>query len=105
MSNMNQVLQQIKRSVSANAPDATLILYGSYARGEQRKDSDIDILILLNKERITFNDRQKIGRPLYNIELETGINISPVIFSKAVWETKHRISSFYKNVIKEGKLL
>jgi len=32
------------------APDATIILYGSFARGDHRADSDIDLLILLNQD-------------------------------------------------------
>ncbi len=105
MQGTSAILQQIKRSVRATDPDATLILYGSYARGDNHEGSDVDILVLLNKDKISFEDRKRISYPLYHIELETGIMISPVIFSKKNWETKHRISPFYKNVTTEGRTL
>ncbi len=105
MLSANKILQQIKDSVAATDPGATLILYGSYARGEQRDDSDIDILVLIDADKVTYNDEKRIANPIYHIELETGIAISPMIFSRKLWETKHTITPFYKNVTREGILL
>ena len=82
-----------------------LILYGSYARDDYREDSDVDILVLVNKDKITRDDEKRIKYPLYVIEFETGIIISPLVFSKRDWETRHRITPFYENVTKEGKIL
>jgi uncharacterized protein len=105
MVNTDQILQRIKKSVQGIYPEAILILYGSYARGDQRDDSDLDILVLIDKEKVTFDDRQKIGNPIFHLELETGMNISPAIFSKKLWESKHAITPFYKNVVREGRVL
>ena len=96
------ILQQIKNSIRATDPDATLILFGSCARGDDRPDSDIDILILLDKDKITNEDRERIGYPLYDIQLESEIPISPLILSGKKWEMKHKITPFYKNVMREG---
>jgi len=103
--NKDQILQQIKNSVRATDPGATLILYGSYARGDYREDSDIDILVLLDKDKITFDDRKRIGYPLYDIQLETDTIISPKIYARNTWNTSLKITPFYKNVTREGILL
>lgn len=95
--------RQIKSSVLAVEPQATLILYGSYARGDNRSDSDIDVLILLDKDQITYEDHKKISSPLYTIELETGILISSNFYSKNKWGK--RITPFFENVSREGILL
>ena len=100
-----EILQQIKSSVHATDPGATVILYGSYARGDNREDSDIDILVLLDQEKITFDDQKRIAYPIYHIELEIDIHISPMIFSRKLWNTKHKITPFHKNVTSEGILL
>ena len=63
MDKIAQTLQAIKTSVLATHPYATLILYGSYARNEQREDSDIDILILVDTEDVSPANRQSITRP------------------------------------------
>jgi len=98
------ILQLIKRSVKATDPDATLILYGSYARGDNKDNSDIDILVRVDTEKITWDDQKRIAYPLYDIELDTGIMISPFIYSKKGW-ANHRVTPFYENVLREGKLL
>jgi len=82
-----------------------LILYGSYARGDNKTDSDIDILVLVDQDKVSYDDEKRIKYPLYHIEYDTGVIISPLVFSKKIWETKHRITPFYQNVIKEGVVL
>ena len=95
----------IKNSVKSKVPNSTVILYGSRARGDNRSDSDIDILILVDKERITREDEKKIKYPLYDIEFETGKVISPLVLTKSDWESRHKITPFYENITKEGVVL
>ncbi len=105
MQNEKDILLMIKNSVRNIEPNATVILYGSYARGDNRDDSDIDLLILLEKDKITWQDEKKIKYPLYNIEFDTGKIISPMVLSKKDWEKRHRITPFYENVQHEGIIL
>ena len=68
------------------APTAKTILYGSQARNEARSDSDIDLLILLDGEKMTLKDEESITLPLY--ELKTGVSISPIVTLKKLWENR-----------------
>lgn len=104
MIDKDHILQLIKNSVKTTAPDATLILYGSYARGDNREDSDIDLLILVNQDKITHADKDKVTYPLYDIEFKTGVIISPMVYTKEGW-ANHRVTPFYENVNNEGKIL
>ncbi|GAB1451275.1 nucleotidyltransferase domain-containing protein [Draconibacterium sp.] len=105
MNDTTKILRLIKSSVSTSYPNATLILYGSYARGDYNKDSDIDLLVLLDKDQVSRNDEKKIKYPLYDIEFELGTIISPLVISKKDWETKHRATPFFENVSREGRIL
>ncbi|MBD0288806.1 MAG: nucleotidyltransferase domain-containing protein, partial [Flavisolibacter sp.] len=51
------ILKQIKERVHRVNPSARIILFGSFARGDNRKDSDIDLLILVDEENISFHDK------------------------------------------------
>ena len=99
------ILLKIKALVYLTEPTATVILYGSQARGTSNKQSDIDILILVDNDKITYSDEQRIKYPVYDLEFETGKIISPVIVSRNDWETRHKITPFYKNIQKEGVTL
>lgn len=97
----DKVILSIKDKVKSIDPSAIIILYGSYARGENKPDSDIDLLILVNKEMSPI-EKKEIRYPLYDIEFETGQIISPLVLSLDEWESKHRITPFYENIQKEG---
>jgi uncharacterized protein len=105
MMTRSDILRRIKKSIIATDPQATIVLYGSMARGDYNESSDIDILILLNQDNVTWADEKRVAFPLYDIEFDTGTIISPLVLSKSEWETRHRITPFYNNVVKEGKVL
>jgi len=101
----NKILSQIKRIVREQEPSAKIYLYGSRSKGTARSDSDWDLLILLNRERISYEVEHGISSPLYDLEFDTGEVISPMIYSEKEWNSKYRFTPFYKNVMREGKLL
>lgn len=102
MTSKNQILLKIKDSIRHEDPNADIILYGSRARGNNKKLSDWDILILIdNKERVNEAE-DKFRDHLYNIELETGQIISPLVYSKEYWKKKLKFSPLYYNINKEG---
>ena len=102
MNTKKGILFQITQRIRSVEPDARIILYGSYARGEEKKDSDIDLLILINKKKVSFQDEKRISFPLYDIEFDTGHIISPLILSLTDWNDRHRITPFFENVQNEG---
>ena len=95
MINKEQILQNIIRIVNKNDPDSEIYLYGSHARGDAKKLSDWDLLILLNRQNISFDVETKYMDEFYELELETGEIISPLIYSKSDWILNHSITPLY----------
>ena len=105
MKNSKYILSEIKRIVKERDSKAKIYLYGSRSKGSAHKESDWDILILLNIEKITPEIEEEITYPLYDLEFETGEVISPMVYTENEWNTKYKITPFYHNVMKEGVLL
>ena len=86
-----------------------VILYGSYARGEQSSKeeiSDIDIMILVKSNSSEIKDIEKIVLDYsYNLDLKYNIVLSPMVENIDVFYKRTKYMSFYKNVMNEGVIL
>lgn len=98
-----EIINRIRNKIKELPVKATVILFGSEARGEARPDSDIDLLILIDKDELSEKDSQKLTYPLYDIEYDTGILINPVVMLKKQWGKIK--TPFYENIQKEGIVL
>ena len=79
---------------------AGLHLYGSYARGEAREDSDIDLLVLLHGEVDRWAEVKRLVDLTYDIEVETGAVFELLPRSVAAYEAAE--SPFLRSVRREG---
>lgn len=99
------VIERIRDVMRNVNPHCKTILYGSEARGDAHIGSDIDLLILVDGDSLSITEEKKIAEPLYAIEVETGISISPMIMLRKVWDNRPFKTPFYLNVEREGILL
>jgi len=95
------IRQLIRQKISEIDPDAEVILYGSRARGDNKKDSDWDILVLTDYP-VDRNKEREFRDHIYDLELLTGESFSVFVYSRTDWNTIQRISPFYHNVMEEG---
>ena len=96
-----EILSRIKRSVNEIDPQSEIILFGSKARGDDRDDSDWDLLILIPSQ-VDITVEQKFRHKLFELELEYGQAFSTFVYSRSDWDNKLRITRLYKNVEREG---
>ena len=67
-----QLVNQVKKHLIERYGDKIreIILYGSYARGEATKDSDIDLLVLIDDSINPSDVRRSLSDLLFDILLE-----------------------------------
>lgn len=95
-------LRSIRHTLETVLPEGgKAILYGSRARGNARPDSDWDVLILIDKDRLEIEDYDKITYPLSELGWTLGTIISPVLYTKKDWLAQN-FTPFYKNIETEG---
>jgi DNA polymerase sigma len=91
----------LKRQILPNDP---VILFGSQARGDANPNSDWDLLILLDKDKITYEDENTYAYPFADMGWNHGTYISVKMYTTKEW-TNRSFSPFYKNVEKDGFLI
>lgn len=84
----NLLLERIKGLLqSVHGPKLRgIVLYGSEARGDAATDSDIDVLVLLDRVRDYGQDLRINIDTLYPLSLEIGRRISPKPVDAAEYE-------------------
>ena len=98
----NLIVSKIAKTIHDNDPLAEAYLFGSWARGDSKPNSDWDILILVNDTKVTNEIEDKFRDDLYDIELDSGQVISTFIYPKDYWQNTLIYSPLYDNVKKEG---
>jgi len=78
-----------------------IYLFGSYANGEPRKSSDIDLMIIVDNDLDPFQTAYIIRRGLTDTDLALDI----VVNKKSAFEEASERSSFQKSVKENGVLL
>lgn len=98
----NDIIKAISEKARTLTPKGTeVILFGSQARGDARDDSDWDILVLLDKTRVSPMDIDEVAYPLRELGWDYGETINTVLYTKEEWN-RDTASPFYENVTKEG---
>lgn len=80
---------------------AKLVLFGSYARGDQNEESDVDFLVVLKDDAIkTGVELRYMNSSLLDLELQFNVTISAHPTTLTRFNSSDYL--FYQNVRREG---
>lgn len=95
------IIEEITRRIIANFDPQKVILFGSYAYGDPKPESDIDILVIMHTELSEIQQAQAIRKsinPLFGLDL---LVYKPDNISKRIqWG-----DSFLKEILEKGVIL
>ncbi|MCL2190263.1 MAG: nucleotidyltransferase domain-containing protein [Defluviitaleaceae bacterium] len=102
---ISAVVEEISRNAQSIMGNRLrkIILYGSYARGDYKDYSDLDIMVLGN-----FNENEhrvfesEIDKVASDIGLDNDIIVSVMLNEESLFMRRLHISPFYRNVLSEG---
>ena len=80
---------------------AEIILYGSYARGTQTEESDLDIALILRRKP-SHDETSQMLDCVSSYELECGKVLSVIDIDEKKYQQWQATLPFYKNIRKEG---
>ena len=96
--------RQVKRILGNKL--SKVVLYGSYARGDYRDNSDIDVMVLTT---LTNDEIEQVENQIYNVafdfQMEYGVDLSVIIKNEDQYNYWLGALPFYNNVEKEGVVI
>ena len=95
----------VKKYILLSDATASVILFGSRARGDAANDSDWDFLVLTQKTDtgVLADELRKIMRK--EVELKYDVAISLIIKNATLWESDYAVTNIYESITEEGVLL
>ena len=105
MKRVNEIIYEFSQQVKILLADklSKVIMYGSYARGDNNENSDVDIMVLTT---LTEDEIEKVETKIFDLafefQMEYGLDISVIVKNEEHFNHWLGALPFYNNVEKEG---
>lgn len=98
----NKVLQDVTRRIVTSVNPRRVLLFGSAVRGEMTRDSDLDVLVVMQGTVHRRETAQKIYRDLHG----AGIAVDVVVATeKDIQQYGQRAGTVLRRALQEGRVL
>ena len=100
--NEKKALLELKKTLFDNFLVSELILYGSKARGDSDKESDLDVFVILDNE-VNDDIREKIFSISFKIEIKYDVIFGIIVENKDFWNSSiAEAMPIHRNIYMEG---
>jgi predicted nucleotidyltransferase len=97
-----KTIQQAALLLGEAAKPAQVILFGSYARGDAREDSDVDFLVIESEPHDKFKEMVRLRQVLRPLKIPVDV----LVYSSAeIAMPQHSCTSAVYWALREGKVL
>lgn len=97
--------ETIARYLKKPAPKSA-ILFGSFASGNARPDSDIDVLVIVSQKKDIPLFKKRLEEAEIHITTGFGNHLSPIVMEEQEFRRKFRQKDkLIQNIVKKGKVL
>ena len=101
---LNKIAQELKSEALLLFPNVhKIILYGSYARGDNTPESDIDIMIVIDDAEENIKKyRNQFSKTAALLGMKYDVLLSVLFRDKGNFYKRAQYMPFYKNIVNEG---
>ena len=98
---LNKRLQTIGKKIKKDYRAEKVILFGSYAKGNETEDSDVDLLVVAPTKERYFERMASVRRLIRN--LRDGLAVSPIVLTPAELEKRREAGDpFVREILQTG---
>ena len=97
------VLRELRSRIQREFPEWSfwMTLFGSRARGDAEPDSDMDVLLEVETERVSFAEKQKVRRVAGEVSIDFGVVVS-ILISDGRLRQERGDFSIFETIREEG---
>jgi predicted nucleotidyltransferase len=98
-----RLVADMRRRIGAELSDIgfRMTVFGSRARGDAEPDSDMDVLIEVDVDHISFADKRRLRRIATDLSIASGIIVSLLVVDRGILAERGDFSVF-ESVREEG---
>jgi predicted nucleotidyltransferase len=98
-----RALSDLRQEIARRLPElrVRMTVFGSRARGDAEADSDMDVLLEVETDRVASSDKQRLREIASEISLASGIIVSLLVVDRHIMRERGDFSLF-DNIKDEG---
>jgi len=100
--NALEQLPEITKRIRETSDPEKIILFGSYARGDNLPDSDVDLLVVMNSVQSPRSESIRIRRNLRGLLVPVDVIVTSL---EQLEHHKNTVGMIYRTILNEGKVI